>query len=78
MLSAESIRELREDYDNNVQVIVCTFDTCLLFSVSCISLAQLLTICISYAFYICYTIQSSSGGKHARNCVHLGKIENSS
>ena len=31
-----------------------------MFSVCCISLAQLLTISISYAFHISYTIQSSS------------------
>ena len=56
-----------------------TFDT-----VYCFQYA--VTICISYAFYICYTIQPSTrcprererGSKYARNCVHLSKIENSS
>ena len=53
MLSAEIIRELEETMQKltSLQVIVCTFDT-LSFSVCCTSLAQLLTICISYAFYI--------------------------
>ena len=35
------------------------FCQCVL-SVCCTSLAQVLTIYISYAFYICYTIQSST------------------
>ena len=57
---------------------------CLLFSVSSISLTKY-WLCISYAFI--YAKQSScqlavwkreSGGTHARNCVNLSKIENSS
>ena len=37
------------------QVIFFSFDT----SVCCISVAQLLTICVSYALYICYPVMYS-------------------
>ena len=59
-------------WQESVQVIVGTFDS-LLFSVCCVSLVQLLTICISYAFYICCLRES--GSKYARNCVYLGKMK---
>ena len=78
MLSEEIIRELREDHaeaDRNLFSGRCTSD---MFSMLHV-ITLLLTICISYTFYICYTIQPStrcprerererereSGSKHA-------------
>ena len=60
-----------------VEVIVCTFNT-----VYCFQLLYIIS-CISYALYICSTIQSCTrypreSGSKARNCVYLSKIENSS
>ena len=82
MLSAELIQIPREDHaeaDNNLyQIIVCNFE-CLLFSVSCISLAQLLTIYINYALCQSSTRcprERENSSKYAS--VYLSKIENSS
>ena len=66
------------------KLLVCTFGS-LLFSVRCISLAQLLSTS-SVMLSIYATLSShllavqvrENGSKPARDCVHLGKIENSS
>ena len=42
-----------------------------LFSVCCISLAQILTICINFAFHICYSIQASTRCPRKRVAVNM-------
>ena len=59
--------------------ITCSSDSlhfwpCLLFSQCCISLAQLLTIYISYAFYICKTIRPSTRCPKERAALHMQGI----
>ena len=87
MLSAEIIGALRENHaetDNSVQMIICTIDS-LLFSVCCVSLAQLLTICIVVlSIYAKLSSHLLAIGEreivavNERNCVYFSKIEYSS
>ena len=73
----EILREDHEEADKNLFKCSLHFWHCLY----CISLAQLLTVCISFLYMLNYPViytLSERVTKHARNCVYLSKIENSS